>query len=477
MCWIRKKEGFTLIELLIVILTGTIVTAAATTILLLAFRINRKSMDTVGRQSIMRIMHSVLEDMSSNEEFELVYNAKQNENGDVILETDPANNVRDFWSINKEDPDNENNSIPIITYNPPSLSNGVPGRIVTNGQTLVDNVTQSILYKPYAADPFDYIENVYTFSIEIQGNAYNTTIYNRTQDENWGANDPLLDYESGRNEIVSIASSQVGSTGRILDMSNRRLKEWYTEWYVDECLLFDVDFYPNASDSETWNPSTPWCSTFASWVINQCSEDYLPEPPAHAAVNYLWLYNFAYTSEDNVSVNDSANDVPHVPNPGDLIFFEYGDEEEDLTLDEEGNPIQDLDGLKDLTEDNQELIATMLDWDNFGFMVNWALHAAGAIFDEDYILSPDQFLELPLAEMFFYEPFDIMVHGLGIKGDGLDHVGIVVDVDDDYVYTIEGNVSIEENSDVTKKVMIRKYEIDDPEIFGYAQLGWNPDYQ
>jgi len=71
---IHKKEGFTLIELLIVILTGSIVTMAATTVLLLAFRINKKSMDTISRQSVTRIMLSVLENMSSDGEYELKNN-------------------------------------------------------------------------------------------------------------------------------------------------------------------------------------------------------------------------------------------------------------------------------------------------------------------------------------------------------------------------------------------------------------------
>ena len=52
----RKNEGFTLIELLMVILTGTIVTLAATTVLLLGFRIFFQSNRLQEQQNTTRIL-------------------------------------------------------------------------------------------------------------------------------------------------------------------------------------------------------------------------------------------------------------------------------------------------------------------------------------------------------------------------------------------------------------------------------------
>lgn len=45
-----------------------------------------------------------------------------------------------------------------------------------------------------------------------------------------------------------------------------------------------------------------------------------------------------------------------------------------------------------------------------------------------------------------------------------EHIGAVVKVDDNYVYTIEGNSS--------NRVAIRRYRIDDPRILGYGVLVW-----
>ena len=51
------------------------------------------------------------------------------------------------------------------------------------------------------------------------------------------------------------------------------------------------------------------------------------------------------------------------------------------------------------------------------------------------------------------------------KNTILDHTGIVLKVDDDMVYTIEGNRH--------KQVAFGTYELTDPIIIGYGQLEWN----
>lgn len=50
-------------------------------------------------------------------------------------------------------------------------------------------------------------------------------------------------------------------------------------------------------------------------------------------------------------------------------------------------------------------------------------------------------------------------------GDGsLQHVGVVLYVTDDYVYTIEGNSA--------NRVAVRKYKLDDPRVIGYGVIDW-----
>lgn len=475
---IHKKEGFTLIELLIVILTGSIVTMAATTVLLLAFRINKKSMDTISRQSVTRIMLSVLENMSSDGEYELKNNYIQ-EDADTFTPVFDGTQQRTGWSINKKNEINPNQRTPLISYIPPSVT-GTTGKIITgdgqgeSAQTLVDDIGASMLYKTYS--PFDYVKDLYTFSVEIEGKIYESSVYSRTQENDWRADDPLVNYEDGRNVLVAFASSQVGSTGRILDMSDRRLGNYYSQWYA---IQRGQQFVEESTDPNIWSKNTPWCATFASWVLSQVPEEHLITVPKQANVNILWLQAFAQTDEAHIKVNDIENEIYNIPQPGDLIFFEYGNESEDVISEETGLPTQDLSDLIYLTNNIKADIALKLRYESENYMVNKLLHYAGQYNNDKYLFTYEEYLEYiedyPL-ERLAYVPYQILIHGINIVGDGLDHVGIVTKVEGDYVYTIEGNVGVQENStsgnDVTHRVIIRKHAINNPDIFGYATLKW-----
>lgn len=50
------------------------------------------------------------------------------------------------------------------------------------------------------------------------------------------------------------------------------------------------------------------------------------------------------------------------------------------------------------------------------------------------------------------------------KDNGNDHIGVVLKVDGDTIYTIEGNTA--------NMVAVRSYKIDDPDIVGYGVLDW-----
>ncbi len=50
------------------------------------------------------------------------------------------------------------------------------------------------------------------------------------------------------------------------------------------------------------------------------------------------------------------------------------------------------------------------------------------------------------------------------KENGNDHIGIVLNVDNDTIYTIEGNTA--------NMVAVRSYKADDPDIVGYGVLDW-----
>lgn len=452
---LRKKDGFTLIELLIVILTGTIVTAAVTTILLLAMRINRKSLDTVERQSIMRIMQSVFEDMGSDGNYEFTTDAikvKGSEN-DYVLSYDETND---------------------------QLVTGQSG-------ILMENVTNFNLER--TATPFDYVRGLYTFSIESQGENYISSVYGRTQDDSWFADDPMLDYESGRNLLVDIAASQIGSTGSTQEYKDISSGRDYNLWYLFPLPYENGQYeiqYP-----EGWSKETPWCSVFASWVIEQTAGygpkfdeadtriPYLKFRPRQAAVNYLWLETYAQSGADSLHIyGDGYN-----PQPGDLIFFtdksEYANE--DLTN------LKNLGVIFPITtgEEGENIVDLEIARESRGLYIH-NLHVVG-------VPTNVECFSVERSEGIFDERYNILKHLLGVKGDGLDHVGFVAKVEykevngeqvPEYVYTIEGNVITDVAGGMaTHSVMLRRYPVDNEEnnggydIFGYATLNWNEAYK
>lgn len=482
MRFVRKKEGFTLMELLIVILTGSIVTMAATTVLLLAFRINHKSLDTIKRQSVTRIMLSVLEDMSSDGEYVMVNNATQNPDGSLTPVTEIGGNAQDFWSINKENEANPALITPLITYTPPM--GGASGKIVGNGgQTLVDDITSSKLYKTYS--PFDYVKDLYTFSVEIEGKTYGSTVYSRTQEDNWYANDPLIDYEEGRNILVSIAASQVGSSGKIIDMSEGRLGGYYSEWYATQ---IGQSFNEESTNPFEWSRNTPWCAAFVSWAINQCTDvevdidttvTYLDgEPPRQANVNYLWVDSFARMGWDKLRVY--SEEPSYVPRPGDIVFFtdvsEHGDNENLYAL-------RNLNTAFNLIGENRTLTEVLQD--------EIRKEGLGLYIHEDHVVGQPTsnlcFRTEPTAD---YVKYSVLRHFIGATGDGLDHVGIIVKVEKEivngvettFIYTVEGNMPtggstmavIKKrpliNADVPENTFLEEGEM--YHIFGYATLNW-----
>lgn len=449
----RKKDGFTLIELLIVILTGTIVTAAATTILLLALRINRKSLDIVERQSVLRIMMTVMEDMGSDGEYIFVNNVEENEKGELKSVAGVST-----WSISEENDDGTAGNA-VICYDSAN-------DIIKTGTNavLVENVTESLLYKPYT--PFTYVRDVYTFSATIQEKTYESTVYSRTQEDDWRADDLNVDFEDARNTLVDIVSSQVGSDG--LSRMNGRLGSHYNLWYLG------LEQFTGE-----WTKDTPWCSTFVSWALDQTANRagrfdannapiyYLISVPKEANVNHLWLRLYNGIDMDNLKVNNysAADRYIHTPKPGDLIFFEFVEEEYDY---EDANEY--LEPLKDLSGYSPDTLDKKIRYEKERWYAN-----KDYLDDDRYIIMQETWLNLSQQAQTDYEPYVAIKHYLECIGDGLDHVGIVVKVTDTHVYTVEGNTSL--NKDSAPMVALRRYALNDENIFGYATLNWNPAYK
>lgn len=472
----RKNEGFTLVELLVVITVGSLVSFAATSILLFAMRFNRVNLDTIEHQSVLRIMLNVVESLSSDEGYSI----------DV-----------DADSINRE-------SSPIISY---ANNQIVTGNSENPSGVLMKDVEAFDIKKPSVLELYtNAAEDLYTFSIKLDGQYFDSTIYARTKSvkiadanyyysvfplnhqNDWEADDPDMDYEVGREYLVNIAASQIGSNGYIMDYPSGVEGKHYTLWY------HNTTSFPSG-----WTAKTPWCAVFASWVLNETNNGqdennnptvYLNTVPKEANVNLLWTRCFVQMGANHLKINihDEDNGIYHTPQPGDLIFFEFNNDEEDI------NGTEDLSGLRNLEnyDDNLRPIADLaIDWEKMASYVSKVIHndptlsISEKIINPKYILDPENDEDAWELENRYprvsYEHYEVVKHFFGCVGKGLNHVGVVAKVEDGIIYTIEGNsetirISVND-TEIVNQVVLRKYDLKDSRIFGYAELDWNPAYK
>ena len=64
----KNNQGVTLVELLVGIAIGSLVTLAATTVILMGLRLNRQSMDVTGRQNTARVLITAMEELAADGE-------------------------------------------------------------------------------------------------------------------------------------------------------------------------------------------------------------------------------------------------------------------------------------------------------------------------------------------------------------------------------------------------------------------------
>ena len=304
----RNQDGFTLVELLVTIVVGSLVTFAATTVLLLGLRINNRSTQTVTRQNTARVVITMLENLAAEGEISKI-------------EYDAAK-----WAVKNA----AGNTL--VSYNSAD-------QVISTGNTsLVEGVTASHISLNK--------EGVLTFSMEKDEVSYNTAVYCRTLDlpneTEKSEPDKVAEEEkkvgsvvgkAGRTELLNVLSSQYrlkgGSPnpGLILDTDKLSTGKYYSEWYLGK-------EYPNDSG---WGPETPWCACFVSWGLCQANledyidnESYYPEDKVVAFANVDAFMEYFNDTSNKYNGNQVWKDaISYEPIPGDIIFFDWTGERED----------------------------------------------------------------------------------------------------------------------------------------------------
>lgn len=299
----RGNAGFTLVELMVAILCGTIVTAAAITIMLLGLRINRSAVDTALAQYDARVVLSVLEDLATEGTIKKV---EQSGSDWKILDSSEAGAPPRFRYESKN------------------------GKIYSGSSVLIDGVlSSSVVLNP---------SGLLTFRIETKSGDYSSSVYCRTAvegkeildnfnsvvdipvtDDNSDSEDALAAEGAARYKFLEILISQYDSDGRIKRNDGTYTDTYFSKWYASQ---------PETNVTGDWGKGTAWCACYVSWAADAISGYLSSEVPLYASVP-TWLNSIINTSSWKL------RGPSYDPIPGDLVFFDWDYDSTSSKLDPE----------------------------------------------------------------------------------------------------------------------------------------------
>lgn len=271
----RKSGGFTLVELVVSIAVASLVTMAATTVLMLALRVNRQTSDTATQQYTVRALLTTMEKAATSGSIKKV-----------------ESNLGS-WKMLKDGEE----TLPVFEYN------AFDRQILSNGIVVMEDV--------YASNAI--LENgLLSISLETREGIFETTVYCRL-----GSITPEGTTPTEPDEIITpldtflaILLSQRNSDGKINyknlvtvlstqenEYDPKSEEKYYSEWYIGKEVFADP--------GNDWSPETAWCACFVSWALAEAGLQNAPK--------------FAYVDKFMAHFGT----LQTAPNPGDLVFFDW----------------------------------------------------------------------------------------------------------------------------------------------------------
>ena len=449
MKFLRKTGGFTLVELIVAIAVGSMVTIAATSLLLLGLRLDSHSRHTITRQNTARVITSMLEDFVSEGSVGKVINGPE---GWYICSKEdaqdlPENLVPDGDGIATYVTENR----VLVAFKAESGMLYTGGTVKTDFTWLKDKDDWKLTSVKYTYTDGNPIlkdvrasnavlseENLLTVSVETKDGTYWTSTYCRLalkeditivdgileelekepelEDDPEGDDPQGTELDSGtelaRREFLRVLASQINSDGIIKEKIVQDGKPdmyingglWYAQWYND-----------------SWPADTPWCACFVVWGLDhEARWKYAGEQPALLRTGV----------DRNIA-------LAHVD-----AFAEYLD----------GTYRVDC-GVGAESEDEQIPVEDKAP--------GWYRCVLDLKDGTPASVRPSEYGEPVPGDLIFFRWNPDSMYGSDYDGD---HVGVVLTVVDGDIYTIEGNTA--------DMVAVRKYRIDDPRIMGYGVLDW-----
>ena len=274
----KRNHGYTLIELLVVILTGTIVTLAATTVLLMCLRMNKNSTDMAGRQNTANIVMNSLGELAAEKCAE--------------VDTFAASGWR-VLGVKKEDGSQDE----LFSRNGSEILLGETSVMTVKNATVV---LENQLLTLTVTDEADTVYQITVFcrlapAEESTPASASSTLRMLPSSEIDRTPDLTgVEHAEGREAFLAVLTAEEGSNGASLTTG-----EYFSEWYIG-----------GYAENPSWNADTPWCACCLAWAMDRCGE-YLNEVPKFAHVD-KFMNDFPRTSWKTRN-----------PQPGDVIFFDW----------------------------------------------------------------------------------------------------------------------------------------------------------
>lgn len=232
---LRKNGGFTLVEMVVCIAIASLVTMAATTVLLLALRVNRQTSDTATQQYTVRALLNTMERAATS--------------GSIQKVTSNLGSW-EMWSGEGEE------KRLIFSYD------AFDQEILANEIVVMEGV--------YASNAI--LENgLLSISVETKEGIFETTVYCRGGNIDEEGTTPTIPSEqtSAVDTFLAKLLGEINSSGVI--KNGDHAGKYYSEWYIG-----------GYDKNPAWNTETPWCACFVSWALAEAG---LQDAPKFADVD------------------------------------------------------------------------------------------------------------------------------------------------------------------------------------------------
>lgn len=334
----RNREGLTLVELIVSMAIGSMIMLAAVTVLLLGFRINHRTTETVTQQYTARTVVTLLEKLAEEGKFNKV--VMEPDGGWKIGSGEQFSSVLMSYDATKQaiyvgdTPSNGN-------QNPPILEGIVASYILWEPKTNENNQTAQASGESEQTKAKQLEYGLLTITLQDEQQSYRSVVCCRVNmmDGKTHQKDAVVQMPSIDEKLyfLNVLNSQMGMQGGLINtkacpgFQGEKCEvcsnfQFFSEWYTD------VEGYGPNYTASGWSPDTPWCACFVSWGLAHVMDKY--------AVNKdgTWVYEgnlegIRYANVDTFmqAMQDTKpwKDGTAVPEPGDLVFFNMIDGDED----------------------------------------------------------------------------------------------------------------------------------------------------